>query len=51
MERRAGLRRGDGREDRGIKAMVNLGRIGEGQYAEVLNYAVGERSDRVRLSN
>lgn len=29
----------------GIKAMVNLGRIGEGQYAEVLNYAVGERSD------
>lgn len=29
----------------GIKAMVNLGLIGDGRYAEVQNYAVGERSD------
>ena len=29
----------------GVKAMVNLGRVAEGRYAEVLNYAVGELSD------
>ncbi len=28
-----------------LKAMVNLGEIGQGRYSEELNYAVGEKSD------